>query len=68
MAVRGFFVELEHPQAGKIKYPGVPYRFSEIAQEAPSSAPLLGQHNEEIYTRLGYSKGDLVKMEEAGII
>jgi crotonobetainyl-CoA:carnitine CoA-transferase CaiB-like acyl-CoA transferase len=68
MAARGFFVEVDHPQVGKIKYPGVPYRFSEISQDKPTAAPLLGQHNEEIYSRLGYSTRDLVKMEESGII
>ncbi len=69
MAARGFFVEVEHPEVGKLKYPGVPYLFSDIKREAPEAAPLLGQHNEEIYcTRLGYSKQNLVKMEEAGII
>ena len=69
MAARGFFVEVEHPVTGKLKYPGVPYQFSDIPKESPIAAPLLGQNNEEIYcTRLGYTKSDLVKMEEAGII
>ena len=69
MAARGFFVEVEHPEIGKLKYPGVPYRFSEIQREAPVAAPLLGQHNEEIYCgRLGYTKRDLDKMKEAGVI
>jgi crotonobetainyl-CoA:carnitine CoA-transferase CaiB-like acyl-CoA transferase len=69
MAARGFFVEVKHPVAGKLKYPGVPYIFSDIPKEEPTAAPLLGQNNEEIYCkRLGYTKSDLVKMEEAGII
>jgi crotonobetainyl-CoA:carnitine CoA-transferase CaiB-like acyl-CoA transferase len=69
MAARGFFVEIEHPVTGKLKYPGVPYRFSDIPQETPVAAPLLGQHNGEIYcTRLGYTKQELVKMKEAGIV
>ncbi len=69
MAARGFFVEVEHPETGKLKYPGVPYRFSEIQREAPVAAPLLGQHNEEIYCgRLGYTRHDLVKLTEAGVI
>jgi crotonobetainyl-CoA:carnitine CoA-transferase CaiB-like acyl-CoA transferase len=69
MAARGFFVEVENPEVGKLKYPGVPYRFSDIQREAPASAPSLGQHNEEIYCgRMGYTMKDLVKFREAGII
>ena len=69
MAARGFFVEVEHEQVGTLKYPGVPYLFSEIQREVPVAAPLLGQHNEEIYCgRMGYTRHDLVKLKEAGVI
>ena len=69
MVFREFFVEIENNEYGKLKYPGVPYRFSEIRREAPVPAPSLGQHNEDIYCgRLGYSRCDLVKLKEAGVI
>ena len=69
MAAREFFVEVEHPENGKLKYPGVPYRFSGIPREMPMAAPLLGQHNEEIYCgRLGYTKRDLGRLKESGEI
>ena len=69
MAARGFFVEVENPENGKLKYPGVPYTFSEFQPEAPLAAPLLGQHNEEIYCgHMGYTKRDLIKLKEAGVI
>jgi len=69
MASRGFIAEVEHPECGRLKYPSVPYVSSEIPREAPNPAPLLGQHNEEIYCgRLGYTKHDLVKFREAGVI
>jgi len=69
MAARGFFVEVENPENGKLKYPGVPYTFSEFQPEAPVAAPLLGQHNEGIYCgRMGYTKRDLIKLKEAGVI
>ena len=69
MAARGFFVEVEQPELGKLMYPGVPYRFSDIPRETPVAAPLLGQNNEEIYCkRLGYTKQDIVKLREAGVI
>jgi crotonobetainyl-CoA:carnitine CoA-transferase CaiB-like acyl-CoA transferase len=69
MAARGFFTEVEHPETGKLTYPGVPYRFSKIKKETPLEAPLLGQHNEEVYCgRMGYNKLELVRMKETGVI
>jgi crotonobetainyl-CoA:carnitine CoA-transferase CaiB-like acyl-CoA transferase len=47
----------------------VPYLFSDINREEPTAAPSLGQHNEEIYCeRLGYTRNDLDKFREAGVI
>jgi len=69
MAARGFFVELEHQVCGKLTYPGVPYVSSEATGAQPTAAPVLGQDNEEIYCRrLGYTRADLSKFAEAGII
>jgi len=69
MAAREFFVEVEHSETGKLTYPGVPYKFSEIIRETQVAAPLLGQHNEEIYCgRLGYTKRELARLKEAGVI
>ena len=66
---RGFYVEIGHPKAGTLMYPGLPYRFSKTAPRNGYAAPLLGQHNEEVYcNRLGYTKQDLVKLREAGDI
>jgi len=66
---REFFVDIEHLVIGKVKYPGAPYKLSKTPWAVKRPAPLLGEHNEEIYCgRLGYTKQDLVKMSEAGII
>jgi len=48
MKGRQFFVELEHPEAGRLGYPLGLGRFSQtpIAFERP--APLLGQHNKQL--------------------
>lgn len=69
LAFRQFFVEVEHPAAGKLKYPGAPGRLSETPWAMDSPAPLLGQHNEEIYCRrLGYSKEELEALRNGGLI
>ena len=44
---RGFFTTVEHPIAGALQYPGVPYRLSNTPLPlAERPAPLLGQHND----------------------
>ncbi len=69
LKVREYFVEIDHPAAGKFKYPGAPGRLSETPWTVDSPAPLLGQHNEEIYCkRLGYSKEDLESLRTGGVI
>ena len=43
---REFFSELEHPVAGRLRYPGAAYRLSNAADTANRrAAPTLGQHN-----------------------
>jgi len=52
-----------------LAYPSLPYHFSKTPGRLERPAPLVGQHNEEIFHhRLGYTKEDLVKFKEAGII
>ncbi|MFC1896771.1 CaiB/BaiF CoA transferase family protein [Thermodesulfobacteriota bacterium] len=66
---REFFVDIDHPEAGSLTYPGAPCKFSKTPWKVARPAPLLGEHNEDIYcNRLGYGKQDLVKMREAGVI
>ena len=69
LAAREFFVEIEHPEIGKMTYPSAPYKLSGTPWRLECPAPLLGQHNESIYCqRLSYKKKDLVKMRGLGII
>ena len=66
---RGFFVEMEHPEAGKLRYPSVPFRFSETESSTRVSAPLLGQHNNEVYGEgLGFSGEELERLRREGTI
>ncbi len=66
---RGFFVELDHPVAGKAEYPGMGPKLSAMDFEFRYPAPLLGQHNTEIYCgELGYTPADLVNLRAAGVI
>ncbi|MFO8102519.1 MAG: CoA transferase [Dehalococcoidia bacterium] len=69
MKARGFFVEVAHPVAGKVKQAGAPFIMSETPWAVERPAPTLGHHNEDILCeRLGYSKQDLVELRREGII
>jgi CoA:oxalate CoA-transferase len=69
LASRGFFIEIDHPDAGRLKYPGAPCKLSETPFTVRCPAPRLGEHNEEILVkRLGYTCQDLVKMRASGAI
>ena len=66
---RGFLIEIEHPKAGKLPYPSTFSKYGSWPWEARCPAPLLGQHNEEIYCRrLGFSKQGLTELREEGIV
>ena len=66
---RGFFAELDHPVAGNAQYPGMGPKLSAMDFEFRYPAPLLGQHNAEIYCgELGYAQADLVNLRSAGVM
>jgi len=65
---RDLFVDVDHPMTGKVKYPGRPFVMEETPWALIRPAPLLGQHNTEVYSELGYTKADLVTLRGANII
>lgn len=69
LAARGFFVAVEHAEAGVLEYPSAFYQFSQSPWRIRRPAPLLGEHNEAIFCRrLGYSKEELAALRRAGVI
>ena len=66
---REFFAMIERKETGVLKYPGAPYKFSKTPWELNRPAPLLGEHNVEIYCgRMGYAREDLVALRRAAVI
>ena len=65
---RRMLVETEHPVAGKVRIPGIPFKMSASPDCIERPAPLLGQHTEEILEQLGYSPERIAKLQGAKII
>ena len=69
LAVREFFLSICHPVAGSQVHPGSPFRLSRTPGEIAGPAPLLGQHNVDVYCgEMGLSREELSRMRMAGII
>ncbi len=65
---RGMLVELDHPVAGKIKNIGLPVKLSLTPGEIRHSAPLLGQHTDEVLVWLGLEESEIAHLHESGVV
>lgn len=66
---RGFFVEIEHPEAGAHRYPGVPWRWARREPVEPVAAPCLGEHTDSVLgDLLGYDADRLERLRDEGVI
>jgi len=65
---RNGIIIVEHPKAGPIKQPNFPVKLEKTPGVVTAPSPLLGQHNEEIVTKLlGYSKEEYEALKEKRI-
>ena len=66
---RKYFVDLEHPEIGSIKFPGAPFLMDGTPWEARQSAPTLGQHNRDVLRdRLGYSDQEIAQLRAMEVL
>ena len=67
---REFWVDIQHPELStNIRYPGAFAKLSETPLHIKRRAPLVGEHNLEIYQgELNYSEVELQELQNAGVI
>jgi crotonobetainyl-CoA:carnitine CoA-transferase CaiB-like acyl-CoA transferase len=66
---RGFFQEVEHPVIGKYRQIGAMHKFSATPTQMRCAAPLLGQHNADVYQgELGLSVEDMRDLKTRGVL
>jgi crotonobetainyl-CoA:carnitine CoA-transferase CaiB-like acyl-CoA transferase len=64
---RGFFQVVEHPVIGRFEQASNPL-VVDGKRAGPSPAPLVGQHNEEIFRELGLTSSEVSKLVSDGVI
>jgi crotonobetainyl-CoA:carnitine CoA-transferase CaiB-like acyl-CoA transferase len=65
---RHMIAEMSHPNVPDLKVPNSPLKLAETPPAIRRPPPLLGQHNEEVLTELGYSRKQIVNLREKGVI
>jgi crotonobetainyl-CoA:carnitine CoA-transferase CaiB-like acyl-CoA transferase len=70
LSAREFWVDIDHPELStSIPYPGAFIKMSETPCELKHRAPLIGEHNQEIYEKeLGISGAELASLRQNGSI
>jgi benzylsuccinate CoA-transferase BbsE subunit len=70
LKARDYFVKVDHPELGEsITYPGAPYKLSRTPWKIKNRAPLIGEHNSEIYeSELNLSQNDINALKQAKAI
>jgi len=70
LGARDFWQELEHPELSTtIRYPGAVMKASDIELSPKRRAPLIGEHNLDIYEgELGLSREEILILKQANVI
>ena len=70
MAARGFMIEVDHPELERtIRYPGPPYRLPESPWEISRRAPLIGEHNDDVYRGLlNLTDDEIESLKQDGVV
>ncbi|MHB8574848.1 MAG: CaiB/BaiF CoA transferase family protein [Dehalococcoidia bacterium] len=68
LRIRGFIVEVEHPEAGTWPQTGVPWQFSRTPVAVTRPSPALGQHSREVLAEfLGVTDAEYEVLVAAGV-
>jgi crotonobetainyl-CoA:carnitine CoA-transferase CaiB-like acyl-CoA transferase len=69
LAVRGFYPEYDHPEAGRFKTTRPVWRLAERPFDGIRPAPCFGEHNRDVLNHLtGLTEAEIQGMEEANVI
>jgi formyl-CoA transferase/CoA:oxalate CoA-transferase len=61
-------VEVDHPQLGRLRQVGVPFKFGATPATIRTAPPLLGEHSAEILAELGYEDEAIERLRADGVI
>jgi crotonobetainyl-CoA:carnitine CoA-transferase CaiB-like acyl-CoA transferase len=65
----GLWPTVTHSKMGEVRVDGLPVHFSETDWQMSRGGPCLGEHTQEVLTRLlGFTEGDVAELRKEGVI
>jgi len=70
LAARDFWVDIDYPELDVcFSYPGAPFKSNQVSWRLDRRAPLIGEHNREVYGEsLNFSDREIRTLERVGVI
>ena len=68
LAARGMVVEVDHPEAGRVRMTGIPQRLEETPGSVRRPPPRLGEHTDEVLREIGYDDAAIAGLRDATAI
>ncbi len=65
---RGFWEEIDHPAAGRLRYTGRPFRAPGEPSRPRRPAPLLGEHTDEVLKEFGYDAKAIAGLRQKRVL
>jgi crotonobetainyl-CoA:carnitine CoA-transferase CaiB-like acyl-CoA transferase len=68
VVARELIAEFDHPGIGRVRQPKPAAQFSGTPARAPSPAPMIGEHSQEILCELGYGTAEVGDLADAKVV
>ncbi|MDP9237156.1 MAG: CoA transferase [Chloroflexota bacterium] len=65
---RQMVIEVDHPTLGKVKHIGIGTKLSDTPGSVRSTAPLAGQHTDDVLSSIGYNEAAVATLRERGVV
>lgn len=64
----GLIAEVDHPEAGRVRAPGIPVRMDGTPPSVRRAPPLLGEHTDEVLREIGYDPEEIAALRREGAV
>lgn len=68
LQARGYWEEIAHPDAGTLRYTGLPFKTPSEVRRPRQPAPRLGEHTDEVLQEFGFSNSVIAELHKEMVV